>query len=96
MKEISPRDYGCQILLEKTTPEKANDSSFPSDSYLIWYIENGTKHMDLTRCNKMVNLFDFYYDKYGKNAIQKIDFGNGKIRPNNWGIQTQEKKKSRR
>ena len=39
-KEILPHEYGCQILLEKTSVEKAKDSSFPNDAYLIWYNVN--------------------------------------------------------
>lgn len=94
-KNIIPRDYGCQILLEKTTTEKANDSSFPTDSYLIWYLEKGKNYLDLTRCDKMVNIFDFYYDKYGKDSVQKIDFAYGRVSPKIWNIQKPEKKSRR-
>jgi hypothetical protein len=37
-KLVLPHEYGCEILLEKTTLSKAKDPSFPSDAYLIWYI----------------------------------------------------------
>ncbi len=90
---ILPHEYGCQILLEKTTIERAKDSSFPNDAYLIWYIEDGTQYMDLTRCHKRVQLFDMYYDKYGPGAVQKIDFGYGRMNPKLWGEQKSEKKK---
>jgi len=92
-KQILPHEYGCQILLEKTTLDKAKDSSFPNDAYLIWYIEDGNKYLDLTRCPKMVNLFDMYYDKYGPGSVQKIDFGYGRMNPKLWGNQKTEKKK---
>jgi hypothetical protein len=90
-----PNDYGCQILLEKTTLEQAKDFSFPSDAYLIWYVENGKEYLDLTRCNKKVQLFDMYYDKYGPGSIQKIDFSYGRVNPRIWGIKKPEKKKRR-
>jgi len=92
-KQILPHEYGCQILLEKTTLDKAKDSSFPNDAYLIWYIEDGNKYLDLTRCPKMVNLFDMYYDKYGPDSVQRIDFGYGRMNPKLWGNQKSEKKK---
>jgi hypothetical protein len=92
-KEILPHEYGCQIILEKTTIEKAKDPSFPNDAYLIWYIANGEKYIDLTRCHKRVNLFDMYYDKYGPGAVQKIDFGYGRVNPKLWGYKQPEKKK---
>ena len=31
-KAINQSDYGCQILLEKTSLEAANDKSFPTDA----------------------------------------------------------------
>ena len=68
---INPSDYSCQILQEKTTLEAANDKSLPNDARLVWYIVDGVEHIDLTRCRKTVELFDMYYDKYGKGAIQK-------------------------
>lgn len=91
--KVLPQDYGCQILLENTTLEAAKDNSFPSDAYLVWYQVNGKQQLDLTRCNKKTNLFDMYYDNYGPNSVQRIEFGYGKISPRNWGIKKPEKKK---
>lgn len=92
-KQVLPHEYGCQILLEKTSIEKVKDPSFPNDAYLIWYIVDGNQHMDLTRCSRKVNLFDMYYDKYGPGAVQKIDFGYGRVNPRLWGYKQPEKKK---
>lgn len=94
--KIQPSDYSCEILLEKTTEEKATDKSFPTDAYLVRYVENGTQHLDVTRCYKMVNIFDMYYDKYGKDSIKAIDFGHGTIKPNQYGYKSPEKKKRKR
>ncbi len=33
--KIQPGDYSCEILLEKTTEDKATDRSFPTDAYLV-------------------------------------------------------------
>ena len=91
--KILPQEYGCEINLEKTSVEKAKDSTFPNDAYLIWYVEDGEEHIDLTRGYKRVNLFDMYYDKYGPGSIKKIDFGYGRVNPRLWGYQKSEKKK---
>lgn len=91
--KVTPSDYGCQILLEKTDLETAKDKSFPNDARLIWYIVDGVEYMDLTRCSKVVKLFDMYYDKYGKGAVQKIDFGYGQVNPKLWGNKPKETKK---
>lgn len=95
INKVLPHEYGCEILLEKTTLEKAKDSSFPSDAYLIWYLLDEEECIDLTRCAKRVNLFDMYYDKYGPGSVQKIDFGYGRMNPRLWGYKQPEKKKKK-
>ena len=92
-KPISSNEYGCEILLEKTTIEKSKDASFPNDAYLIWYVVNEETYIDLTRSGKRSDLFDFYYDMYGPGAVQKIDFGYGRISPRLWGYKQPEKKR---
>ena len=57
-KPVNQSDYGCQILLEKTSLEAANDKSFPTDARLIWYIVDGVEYVDLTRCGKVSKMFD--------------------------------------
>ena len=92
-KPISSNQYGCEILLEKTTVEQSKDPSFPNDAYLIWYVVEGETYIDLTRSGKRSDLFDFYYDMYGPGAVQKIDFGYGRISPRLWGYKQPEKKR---
>lgn len=93
VNEVNPSDYSCQILLEKTTLEAAKDTSFPNDARLVWYVVDGKEYIDLTRCSKVVKLFDMYYDKYGKGAVQKIDFGYGTANPKLWGQKPKKEKK---
>ena len=93
INNINPSDYSCQILLEKTTLDAADDKSFPNDARLIWYVVDGVEYIDLTRCTKTSKLFDMYYDKYGKGAVQKIDFGYGTMNPKLWGQKPKKDKK---
>ena len=93
--QINPSDYSCQILQEKTTLEAANDKSLPNDARLIYYIVDGVQYIDLTRCKKTVQLFDMYYDKYGKGAVQKIEFGFGTVNPKLWGYKKPDDKKKK-
>ena len=44
-KVVKESDYGCQILQEKTTLEKANDRSLPTDAKLIWYVVDGIEQL---------------------------------------------------
>ena len=94
--KFKPSDYWCDIILEKTTQEKACDRSLPTDAFNVFYIVDGKEHLDVTRAEKMVNVFDMYYDCYGKGAVQKITYGHGTIRPNLWGNKPLDKKKKRR
>ena len=91
-KGILPCSYGCDILLEKTTLEKAKDFSFPNDAYLVWYEIDDNEHIDLVRGTR-VRIFDMYYDKYGPGVVKKIDFGYGRTNPKLWGYKQPEKKK---
>ena len=94
--EKNTTPYSCQIILEKTTLEKAEDRQLPTDAFNVTYIVDGKEHLDVTRSEKMVNVFDMYHDRYGKDAVQKIDYGAGAIRPNLWGLKPPEKKKRRK
>ena len=94
--KFKPSDYWCDIILEKTTQEKAFDRSLPTDAFNVFYILDGKEHLDVTRSEKMVNVFDMYYDRYGKGAVQKITYGHGTIRPNLWGEKPPQKKKRRK
>lgn len=88
------KEYGLQILLEDTQLETTKDKSFPTDARLVRYKKDDKICIDLTRCRKVVDIFDFYYDKYGPGSVQGIDFGYGSIRPNLWGYKkTDDKKK---
>lgn len=90
---VNPLQYGCEIILEKTTMEKVQDKSFPTDARIVKYVENGVEHIDLTRGKKMSNIFDMYYDRYGKDSVKAIDFGYGSVNPKMWGYKSPEKKK---
>ena len=92
--KIDPADYSCEVILEKTTKDKADDRKLPSDAFNVFYVVEGEEHLDVTRSGKMANIFDFYYDKYG--TVKRIDYGQGTINPSQWGYKQPEKKKRRK
>jgi hypothetical protein len=94
-RKTIPPLYGCEILLENTSLENANSTSFPSDAHIVKYEINGKVCIDLCRGN-LVNIFDMYYDKFGSNAIRSISWGNGRIIPNLWGQQKTPSKSKKR
>ena len=90
---MNPDDYSCEILLEKTTADKAKDTSFPTDAYNVRYVVDGEERLDVWRAQKAANIFDLYYDKY-KN-VKSIEYGSGTISPNRFGLKPPPKKKSK-
>ena len=94
--KFDPSEYSCEILQEKTTQEKANDRKLPSDAFNVTYIVEGETRLDVTRSGKMVNVFDMYYDRYGKGSVQKIGYGHGTVNPSQYGYKVPEKKRKRK
>ena len=94
--KFDPSEYSCEILQEKTTPEKANDRKLTSDAFNVTYVVEGETRLDVTRSGKMVNVFDMYYDRYGKGSVQKIDYGHGTVNPSQYGYKVPEKKRKRK
>ena len=94
--KINPADYSCEIIQEKTTQEKANDRKLPSDAFNVTYVVKGETLLDVTRSGKMVNVFDMYYDRYGKDCVQKIEYGHGTVNPSQYGYKPPEKKRRRK
>ena len=93
---ISPSDYGCDILQEKTDLLKANDKSLPNDARLVYYTVDNVDYIDLTRGRKIVDIFDMYYDRYGPGAVKKISFGFGQVSPKLWGYKSKEQSKKKK
>ena len=94
--KINPADYSCEVILEKTTKDKANDRKLPSDAFNIFYVVDGEERLDVTRSGKMVHVFDLYYDKYGKDCVKRIDYGQGTVNPSQWGYKEPQKRKRRK
>ena len=94
--KFDPSEYSCEIILEKTTKDKAEDRKFPTDAFIVRYLCDGTEYLDVTRSGKQANVFDMYYDRYGKDSVKRIDWGHGTVNPSTWGYKTPEKKKRRK
>ena len=92
-KNIS--SYGCQLLVEDVKGDKVFEKKLPTDTMIITYKTEDQIHQDLVR-GPRVNIFDLYYDKFGKGSIQKIDYGHGTVNPNQWGYKPPEKKRRRK
>jgi len=92
-KQIST--YGCQLLVENATKEQVEDKKVPTDAMIVTYKTEEKVHQDLCRGSK-INIFDLYYDKFGKGSLISIDWGHGNIKPSQWGYKPPEKKRRRK
>tara|TARA_B100001094_G_scaffold170341_1_gene164755 strand:- start:1761 stop:2123 length:363 start_codon:yes stop_codon:yes gene_type:complete len=87
--------YGCQLLTENATKDQVEDKKVPSDAMIVTYKTEEKVHQDLCRGSK-VNIFDLYYDKFGKDSVVSIDWGHGTVHPHIWGYKAPEKKRRRK
>jgi hypothetical protein len=73
----------------------ANDKSLPINSYIITYLLDDEKMYDIVQASSVCEVFDKYYDDYGKGSIQEIKWTNGKVSPKMYGYKPKETKKKR-
>ena len=85
------KKYDVTLVFENTTLEtlKGEDSNLPSDIHVIYYEEEGEAKLDAVRAYKMSDIFDGYYDR--KLKVTKIESGFGKIKPNLYNINKDDK-----
>jgi hypothetical protein len=80
------------VLHQKCEKSKANDKSLPLNSYLVTYISDEETFYDIVICNKKVDPFDAYWDKY-REGLKDISWTEGKVNSNFWKSKTEKKKK---
>ncbi len=71
----------------------AEDKSLPYTAYLVEYETEGKKRFDVAISSKLVEIFDHYYDKYGK--VINMTQSNGRVNPKLWGNSTEKKSKKK-
>ena len=64
-------------MIENGTLEQVRTKDCPNDARIVKYEVDGEIRYDLTRSQKAVNIFDMYYDKFGK-GVKDIQYGEGK------------------
>ena len=75
-----------QVVAKEIDLDKFDDKELPSDTHLVTYTKEGKKLVDAVRAYTMVDIFDAYYDKLGKeNPIHSIKSGYGRIKPKLYG-----------
>jgi hypothetical protein len=83
-----------KFLHQKCDPELANDRELPYTAYIVTYEEDGEVLYDIVICNKKVEIFDYYWDKYREGLIG-FKQTEGRVNPKLWGYTPKEEKKRR-
>ena len=84
-----------KVIHKDCDSELAKDKSLPVNSYLVCYIENDEKKYDIVQSGSSVDVFDIYYDQYGKGNVRSIEWTDGTINPKLYGY-TQKTKKQKK
>ena len=75
-----------QIVQTGIDKDNFDDKELPSDVHIITFTKDGERQYDAVRAYTMVDIFDEYYDKLGKdNPIHSIKSGYGRIKPKLYG-----------
>ncbi len=72
-----------KILHENCDPKLAENPKLPYTAYLVTYVKDDKVCYDVTLCQKQVEMFDYYYDKY-KTGLQGWVQSRGSINPKLW------------
>ena len=71
------------VLKQKCSVADAEDKTLPYTAYLVEYEKDGKTCYDITLCQKAVEMFDHYYDKY-KQGLKGWKQSQGRISPKLW------------
>lgn len=81
------------IIHKDCDPSFSKDRSLPINSYIITYVVDDIKKHDIVQASGFVEVFDEYYDQYGKDTIKSIKWTEGRVNPRLYGYKIKEAKK---
>ena len=84
-----------KVLHQDCAPEVASDRSLPYNTYLVTYQGEGTTKYDVVQCNKKVEIFDYYWDRYREDFIS-FKQSEGRTNPKLWNIQPKSSDKKKK
>lgn len=84
-----------RIIQSDCDPSIAQDRTLPSNSFLVEYLQDGHTHFDIVTCQKQVEIFDEYWDKYRGDFIN-ITQTEGRVNPKLWGYESKDSKKKKK
>ena len=84
-----------KFLHQDCTPDMADNRELPYTAYLVTYEVDGEIKYDIVQCDKKVDIFDYYWDRY-REGLKTFAQTEGRVNPKLYGnAPPQEKKKKR-
>ena len=83
-------------LYENCNPKEDNNTKLPYTAYLVEYKVDEEIRYDIAMGDKQVDVFDVYYDKYGKDGFIGMKQSEGRVAPNRWNVEPPKEKKRKR
>ena len=80
------------LLHHNCDPKLANDKSLPYNAYLVEYEVDGEPSFDIVLCNKKVEIFDYYWDRY-REDFKGFKQSEGRVNPKLWSNPAKQKNK---
>jgi hypothetical protein len=80
-----------QIIHKNCDPTLADDKSLPYTAYIVKYYENDQYCYDIVICNKKVDIFDYYWDRYREDLVS-FKQTQGRVNPRTWCPKNGKKK----
>ncbi|AHB80618.1 hypothetical protein S-MbCM7_204 [Synechococcus phage ACG-2014h] len=82
-----------KIVHENCDASLAKDTSLPYTAYIVEYPTEGGVQYDIAISSKQVDIFDYYWDKYG--GVLNMKQTDGKINPKMWNDPSDPSKKKK-
>jgi len=82
-----------KIIHKDCDKSLSKDKSLPVDSYIVTYLAKDKEKYDIVQAGGKVEVFDAYYDEYGKGALKEIKWTDGRVNPRVYGYVPKETKR---
>ena len=89
------KENGVTVICNGCGVEAAKDKTLPTTSWLI-SCKNEEKQWSDIVMGSRVAVFDSYYDAFGKNVIQRMDWTSGTVNPTSWNVAVKSPTKKKR
>ena len=89
------KENGVTVIFNGCGVEAAKDKNLPTTAWLI-SCKNEEKQWSDIVMGTRVAVFDSYYDAFGKNVIQRMDWTSGTVNPTSWNVAVKSPTKKKR